>query len=746
MLFAQATIVTDHKGTKKRVTTNTVTTTAVAPTIPVDGDVWFDRTSRLTKIWQANPGLWKDISPVVSLWQAQSAGGVYATNDLVNYNGMLYKNISNTNSDTTPNIDVINWESVGGGDVVPIWKPSSIGGEYEINDLINYNGDLYKNISGTNSDTTPSTDFTRWIKEFSMLAGTVTHSTLRWDGNDWIENTRMISDGVSNTQLETNFTILGKTTVGSSTYLYDDDGVVYLQGGASAANTILINATPFPTNSSPFKGFDYLALAKTEIQRINTGDFGAEYQLTNPAFVQEIRNYNSSSYPQNEAGPYYFELYYQGTLVKRSPVFPVVESPYTVFKTGGVNITSFRIMTSGSIADPNKFSFSSVRVFEMQQVVVEANFPVSITGTTTIETGNFTVNDDISILGTTYLNGKTNLGNEVTALADVILQKKLKDGVNNPGASGQLLSSTVTGVLWIDAPMTGTDSQTLQFNPAATTTRTTLDISQGNSLTLLASGSLNFSQTGTNTLTFIGQSDATRLIDADGDTQVQVEKNTNENRIQFDTTGTERMVITATGKIGIGTAQPMAALDVNSSSQGILLPRISLTNSVTFISGTATESVLVYNTNADSYNTGLQGTGFYYWKNNRWKSLDDENSVPQWKSSANGGSYTNNEVVSYNGELYKNLTATNSDTSPLGDLTNWRNIYTPFKAVQNEEIFDDGTITGYLYVSLDIDGAWQVSRFKKDDPNDEMLASIDNNSSVLSRPDSLSACQGLTFN
>lgn len=54
----------------------------------------------------------------------------------------------------------------------------------------------------------------------------------------------------------------------------------------------------------------------------------------------------------------------------------------------------------------------------------------------------------------------------------------------------------------------------------------------------------------------------TFIEDADGDTKVQVEESSDEDIIRFDTAGTERMIIQADGKIGIGT-NPSHLLDVN---------------------------------------------------------------------------------------------------------------------------------------------------------------------------------------
>jgi len=52
------------------------------------------------------------------------------------------------------------------------------------------------------------------------------------------------------------------------------------------------------------------------------------------------------------------------------------------------------------------------------------------------------------------------------------------------------------------------------------------------------------------------------LEDADGNTKVQVEESSDENKIRFDTAGTERMIIDADGKVGIGTSSPSTVLHV----------------------------------------------------------------------------------------------------------------------------------------------------------------------------------------
>ena len=64
---------------------------------------------------------------------------------------------------------------------------------------------------------------------------------------------------------------------------------------------------------------------------------------------------------------------------------------------------------------------------------------------------------------------------------------------------------------------------------------------------------------------------ANLLLDADKDTMIQVEESSDEDKIRFDTGGTERMIIDSTG-VGIGDAAPEVKLHVNSgaSNTGIL--------------------------------------------------------------------------------------------------------------------------------------------------------------------------------
>ncbi len=57
------------------------------------------------------------------------------------------------------------------------------------------------------------------------------------------------------------------------------------------------------------------------------------------------------------------------------------------------------------------------------------------------------------------------------------------------------------------------------------------------------------------------------LVDADGDTRIQVEETGDEDIIRFDTRSVQRMVIDSLGNVGIGVSTPTVMLDVGGSAR-----------------------------------------------------------------------------------------------------------------------------------------------------------------------------------
>ena len=150
--------------------------------------------------------------------------------------------------------------------------------------------------------------------------------------------------------------------------------------------------------------------------------------------------------------------------------------------------------------------------------------------------------------------------------------------------------------------------------------------------------------------------------------------------ILADGTGNQRLFINSDGKVGLGTSTPLAALDINSSVSGVLLPRISLTNTSTFISGSATSndnSMLVYNTNTVTSTTGLTGTGFYYW---------DGGALGNW-----------NKIGA--GETVTGLTAATTHSTQRWDGNEW---------VENTALLSNGSSQSTITTNLSVTGTQTV--------------------------------------
>lgn len=96
--------------------------------------------------------------------------------------------------------------------------------------------------------------------------------------------------------------------------------------------------------------------------------------------------------------------------------------------------------------------------------------------------------------------------------------------------------------------------------------------------------------------------------------------------MQFFTNNVERARITNTGNVGIGTTTPDASakLDVSSTSQGFLPPRVALTakNAAAPIASPAT-GLLVYNTATAGTSPNNVTPGYYYWDGAAWQRFVD---------------------------------------------------------------------------------------------------------------------------
>ena len=132
---------------------------------------------------------------------------------------------------------------------------------------------------------------------------------------------------------------------------------------------------------------------------------------------------------------------------------------------------------------------------------------------------------------------------------------------------------------------------------------------------------------------------------------------------------------------GTNNPNPNAAVEIVSLDKGVLLPRLTLTASTTFISGATSTvshtSMLVFNTNSSTLN-GLRGSGFYFWTHSPTFGTHDG----FWTQISNGPSLTDSatlhETLRWDGTNWVNSSALQNDDTNLtatGSLTVAGNIY-----------------------------------------------------------------------
>jgi hypothetical protein len=78
-----------------------------------------------------------------------------------------------------------------------------------------------------------------------------------------------------------------------------------------------------------------------------------------------------------------------------------------------------------------------------------------------------------------------------------------------------------------------------------------------------------------------------------------------DHPLSLRTSGTEKMHITSSGNVGIGTATPAAPLEVQSTAGGILFPRMTTTQMNAISS--PTDGEMIYNTSSGKF-AGYNGS------------------------------------------------------------------------------------------------------------------------------------------
>lgn len=94
-------------------------------------------------------------------------------------------------------------------------------------------------------------------------------------------------------------------------------------------------------------------------------------------------------------------------------------------------------------------------------------------------------------------------------------------------------------------------------------------------------------------------------------------------------------------QVGIGTPTPVTSsmLDITSTTKGVLIPRVALTDKEAFspVEGTEVTSLLVYNTNTANEGVATKEVtpGFYYWNVNKWERIVSQTDLTNAIENAN---------------------------------------------------------------------------------------------------------------
>jgi len=142
-----------------------------------------------------------------------------------------------------------------------------------------------------------------------------------------------------------------------------------------------------------------------------------------------------------------------------------------------------------------------------------------------------------------------------------------------------IIEGGIVGTAPVIDTMTGDGSDTtlaLSTTPASENqTFVTIDgVVQHKSTYSVSGSTLTFSEAPPNgsaveCITFVNVALAT-FQDADGDTKIQLEESADEDKIRFDTGGTERAIINSTG-LGIGTSSPASNLHISTTGEARLI-------------------------------------------------------------------------------------------------------------------------------------------------------------------------------
>lgn len=108
-------------------------------------------------------------------------------------------------------------------------------------------------------------------------------------------------------------------------------------------------------------------------------------------------------------------------------------------------------------------------------------------------------------------------------------------------------------------------------------------------------------------------------------------------------------------QVGVNTTNPNAMMDITSTNNGLLIPRVALlsaTDNTTVINpqgGALVTSTLVYNTTPSGVSPDNVVPGFYYWNGTRWVAVGSDGR--DWSTTGNSGTNPTNNFIGTNDDV-----------------------------------------------------------------------------------------------
>lgn len=159
-------------------------------------------------------------------------------------------------------------------------------------------------------------------------------------------------------------------------------------------------------------------------------------------------------------------------------------------------------------------------------------------------------------------------------------------------------------------------------------------------------------------------------------------------------------------QIGIGTTTPQGALDVTSTSDGLLIPRVALVDTVTPVVETPTQSELVFNTATSGTAPNQVSPGFYYWNGTLWvKLLSEISAIVGWDLIGNSGTNDDINFIGTTDNVPLNFRINNQKS---GRLTSTGETFFGYQAgFANTEVYNSGL--GYQSLFANSTGNWNTA-------------------------------------